>query len=127
MEVSEVPAASAIEAAASAIEAAAALAVLLVEAAASVVLLVEAVALVALLVEAVAHTVVAVSALVEEEDKFVTRLALVWLHTPAPSHLEKNLSVWRGFDFRCISVRDPYTMSFPMQSVLPSIQISPPV
>jgi len=71
MEVSEVPAASAIEAAALAIEAqqaasaieAAALAVFLVEAVASVVLLVEAVASVA------AHTVVAVSALVEEDDK----------------------------------------------------------
>ena len=71
MEVSEVPAALAIEAAASAIEAAVASAALLVEAAvsateaavASAVLLVEAVASVA------AHTVVVVSALVEEEDK----------------------------------------------------------
>ena len=71
MEVSEVPAASAIEAAASAIEAAAASAVLLVEAAVSATE--AAVASAALLVEAVAsvaaHTVVAVSALVEEEDK----------------------------------------------------------
>jgi hypothetical protein len=72
MEVSEVPAALAIEAVALAIEAAAS-AALLVEAVASAVLLVEAVASVALLVEAAAsaaaHTVVAVSALVEEEDK----------------------------------------------------------
>ena len=64
------PAALAIEAAASAIEAAAASAVLLVEAAVSAT---EAAASVAALVEAVAsvaaHTVVAVSALVEEEDK----------------------------------------------------------
>jgi hypothetical protein len=62
MEVSEVPAASAIEAVALAIEAAAS-AVLLAEVVASAALLVEAVASVA------AHTVVAVSALVEEEDK----------------------------------------------------------
>ena len=65
MEVSEVPAASAIEAVA--------LAMLLVEAVASAALLVEVVASAVLLVEAVAsvaaHTVVAVSALVEEEDK----------------------------------------------------------